>query len=223
MNRRYFLDALAALGAFTAVPALAGLDNKVFAAGSHLRIGIVAVGGAGCAIISNLRDKIPQTTSVIAINTDATSLPNSVADIKILIEGGNLSSHNAAREQALNHESSIANVVSSFDLVYIVAGMGGSAGTGIAPLVAEVAQRTANLTIGVAVTPFAFESDRRNAIAKQGVSDLRRNVDAFFEISNERFSESTDKDAQFDSVLLQADQSFLNLYQATVGLSDSTV
>lgn len=216
MNRRYFLDALAALGAFTAVPALAGLDDKVFAAGAPLRIGIVAVGGAGCAIVSNLRDKLPQTTQVIAINTDETSLPDTLADVKVLIEGGLQASPDAARAQALIHEAAIAQALSPFELVFIVAGMGGSAGTGIAPLVAEVAKRTATLTVGVAVTPFSFEGDKRNSVAQQGVADLRGKVDAFFEISNERLTQSSGESVPFATLLRQADPAFMKVYTSTV-------
>lgn len=223
MNRRYFLDALAALGALTAVPALAGLDDRVFAASAPLRIGIVAVGGAGCAIVSNLRDKLPQTTQVITINTDETSLPDTLADVKVLIEGGPQASPDAARAQALGHEAAIAHALSSFELVFIVAGMGGSAGTGIAPLVAEVSKRTATLTVGVAVTPLSFEGDKRNSVAQQGVADLRGKVDAFFEISNERLAQSSDESVPFATLLRQADPAFMKVYASTVDALNSAI
>lgn len=216
MNRRYFLDALAALGAFTAVPALAGLDDRVFAASAPLRIGIVAVGGAGCAIVSNLRDKLPHTTQVIAINTDEISLPDTLADVKVLIEGGPQASPDAARAQALGHEAAIAQALSSFELVFIVAGMGGSAGTGITPLLAEVVKRTATLTVGVAVTPFSFEGDKRNSVAQQGVANLKGKVDAFFEFSNERLTQSSDESVPFATLLRQIDEEFMDLYQSIV-------
>jgi cell division protein FtsZ len=223
MNRRYFLDALAALGAFTAVPALAGLDDKVFSANVPLRIGIVAIGGAGCSIVSNLRDKLPQATKTIAINTDATSLPDTLADVKVLVEGGPQASPDAARAQALGHEAAIAQALSPFELVFIVAGMGGSAGTGIAPLVAEVAKRTATLTVGVAVTPFSFEGDKRNSVAQQGVADLRGKVDAFFEISNERLTQSSGESVPFATLLRQADPAFIKVYTSTVEALTSSI
>lgn len=223
MNRRYFLDALAAVGAFTAVPALAGLDDKVFGASAPLRIGIVAVGGAGCAIVSNLRDKLPQTTQVISINTDETSLLVTLADVKVLIEGGPQVSPDAARAQALGHEVAIAQALSSFELVFIVVGMGGSAGTGIAPLVAEVSKRTATLTVGVAVTPLAFEGGKRNSVAQQGVTDLRGKVDAFFEISNERLAQSTDESVPFATLLSQAEPAFLKVYGSSVEAINSAM
>lgn len=223
MNRRYFLDALAALGAFTAVPALAGLDDKVFAAGAPLRIGVVAVGGAGSNIVSNLRDQLPQTTQTIAINTDASSLPNTLADTKILIEGGNQASPDAARARALSLEATIAQALSPFELVFIVAGMGGSAGTGIAPLVAEVTKRTTTFTVGVAVTPFSFEGEKRNSVAQQGVTDLRGKVDAFFEISNERLTKASDESVPFATLLRQADPAFMKVYTSTVEALTSSI
>lgn len=223
MNRRYFLDALATLGAFTAVPVIAGKDDKVFAKGAQLRIGIVAVGGAGCSILSNLHGKLPQTTQTIAINTDATSLPDTLADVKVLIEGGSQASPDAARAQALGHEAAIAQALSPFELVFVVAGMGGSAGTGIAPLVAEVAKRTATLTVGVAVTPFSFEGVKRNSVAQHGVADLRSKVDAFFEISNKRLTKASDESVPFATLLRQADPAFMKVYTSTVEALTSSI
>lgn len=223
MNRRYFLDAFAALGAFTTVPVMAGLDDRVFAASALLRIGIVAVGGAGCAIVSNLRDKLPQTTRVIAINTDERSLQDTLADVKVLIKGGPQARSDAARAQALGHKAAIEKALNSFELVFIVAGMGGSAGTGIAPLVAEVTKRTTTFTVGVAVTPFSFEGEKRNSVAQQGVTDLRGKVDAFFEISNERLTKASDESVPFATLLRQADPAFMKVYTSTVEALTSSI
>ena len=223
MNRRYFFEALAAFSAYTSKPALAGVNNNAFTASLPVRICVVGVGGAGCATVSHIRDALPQTTQTIQINCDETSLSKAISHRKILIGGGIQASPNAARDKAIERQPAIAEAMSSIDLVFIVAGMGGTTGTGIAPVIADIAKRAALFTIGVAITPLDFEGDKRKKVAQSGVIDFKSKVDAFYEISNERLALSTDESIQFSTFLRLADRAFMSVYFSTVESLNSTI
>ena len=51
--------------------------------------------------------------------------------------------------------------LSGADIVFVVAGMGGGAGSGAAPVVAECARETGALTVGFVARPFLFEGRHR--------------------------------------------------------------
>jgi cell division protein FtsZ len=50
-------------------------------------------------------------------------------------------------------------------MIFIVAGMGGSTGSGVAPVVAQIAQKMGISNVAVAIHPFEFEGEKRRAIA----------------------------------------------------------
>jgi len=51
----------------------------------------------------------------------------------------------------------IRRAVSNSEVVFVVAGLGGATGSGLAPLVASLARESGAITVGVAVMPFEFE------------------------------------------------------------------
>lgn len=61
------------------------------------------------------------------------------------------------RGLALASSSRIRDVVKDSKVVFVVAGLGGATGSGLAPLVASIAQEEGATTVGVAVMPFEFE------------------------------------------------------------------
>lgn len=84
----------------------------------------------------------------------------------------------------------IAEAVAELDIAFIVAGMGGVAGTSIAPAVAKILRERPVITIGAAVTPFIFEGQRRQRIALAGTHALCRIMNVVFPISNELLAQS---------------------------------
>ena len=67
-----------------------------------------------------------------------------------------------------------------------VIGVGGGAGTGAAPVVAEVAHDLGILTVGIVTKPFSFEGKRKMGLAEQGIANLLMHVDSLIVIPNER-------------------------------------
>ncbi len=71
-------------------------------------------------------------------------------------------------------------------MLFITAGMGGGTGTGASPIIAKAAREMDILTVGIITTPFAFEGKRRKMQADAGMEELKKYVDSFLVISNDR-------------------------------------
>ena len=136
------------------------------------KISVVGVGGAGGKMVSTLYDRDIKGVETIAVNTDPSGLSKTECDVKILL--GHAADEDriaGARASAEDQEGSLRDSLSS-DIVFVVAGLGGAAGTGAAPIVARAARANGAVTIGVAILPFEIEG--RTEAARQGLEEFRR-------------------------------------------------
>lgn len=210
MDRRHFLHAVNAFGVGAVMPTLPC---------SEYRVGIVAVGGAGGNVLNDLAGCLPQNCRTIAINTDASAWPKLIADRKIRIEGiggqsplSDQTRRLAVRRHAKFAADEIIDAVTGLDGVLLVAGMGGVAGTEISPVVAQVLQRQRIPTVGVPIIPFAFEGDRRNAIARLGAKELDWHVDSLLPTFNDAFTMANGESATMRELYVRASRAILQLY-----------
>ncbi|WP_156954238.1 cell division protein FtsZ [Mycoplasma buteonis] len=156
---------------------------------------VIGVGGGGNnAIKMMLQDRFTNVEFIIA-NTDAQALATNDCSKKIPLgkEGRGLGAGSdpevgarAARESA----DKIQEFLKGADVVVIAAGFGGGTGTGAAPIVAEIAKGNGALTIGIVTTPFTYEGTKRRKIAKQGIEELKKNVDSYIILSNDKLAKS---------------------------------
>lgn len=191
MDRRQFIDAWVALGASTTLPVLAGTNNAITGQGL-MRIGLVGVGGAGGNTMAAIALQFPRLGRTIAIQTRSDLFNYLKANRNILIGDESVVAIHPTqtRKMAMAHMPEIEEAISHLDLVFILAGMGGATGTGIAPLVAEITQHRAIPTFGMAITPFEWEGAQRNRRALLGIHDLERSGATVFPISNARMERS---------------------------------
>jgi cell division protein FtsZ len=227
MQRRQVLHIIHAMGASLALPASAfrGEGASVItqvsaqtldgpeAAGDIPRVGIMAVGGFGCAVLSDLAGRIPYLNRSIAMDTDASALHRAKADRKILVGDGDTLplNHQAAQRLAQSSLREIAASVAGLDMVLLVAGMGGAAGTGIAPVVAQMLRDRNILTVAFATLPFNAESLQRKLTARAGIRALRVHAHALLPFANGNAEQAAKTDALFTSAPSQASLAFNQL------------
>ena len=77
----------------------------------------------------------------------------------------------------------IKDAVKDYDLIFLVACMGGSTGTGATPVIAELCNDMGITCIAIITTPFRFEGKKRNERAREGAIELQRFADMIVEIS----------------------------------------
>lgn len=236
MYRRQFLQTLNAMGANIVLPASAFYEegssvitptttqpliastNAIEVAHSGWdipKVGVVAVGGLGNAILNELTGRLPYLSRAIAINTDVASLQRIKADRKILVGDGKalpLDPH-GARLLAQSSLPEIADAVAGLDMVLLVAEMGGAAGSGISPMVAQMLREQDILTLAFATIPFNFESQQRRQIAQTGIRELRVHVNALLPFSNGNIERVAGENASLTSVSSQAALAFDQLWR----------
>lgn len=181
------------------------------------RIKVIGVGGSGLNAVNHMIAAKLDGIEFVCINTDTQDLHHSKADRKIHI-GRNLTkglgsgmNPEVGQRAAEETKAEIQEILKNSDMVFIACGMGGGTGTGAAPVVARLAREQGVLTIGVVTRPFGFEGEQRSRIAREGIENLQKEVDALIVISNDRLLSVTDRDTSFkdafamcDEVLLQA-------------------
>jgi len=158
------------------------------------RIMIVGCGGAGNNSINRLYNIGIEGAETVAINTDKQHLDHIRADKKILIgktltrglgAGGYPEVGKKAAELARN---TLEDIFKDTDLVFITAGMGGGTGTGVAPVVAEIAKEQGAIVVGMVSSPFRVER-ARTVKAEEGLEDFRRAADTVIVLDNNRLLE----------------------------------
>jgi len=163
------------------------------------KIKVVGVGGSGGNVISRMIESNVKGVEFIVINTDSQDLHHSKASEKIHI-GKNLTKGLGAgmnpeigRQAAEENRDEIQEVLKGADMVFVACGLGGGTGTGAAPVVAETAKELGALTMAIITKPFSFEGAQRKAIADEGLENLKKRVDTFITIHNDRLLSIIDK------------------------------
>jgi len=156
--------------------------NALFEDAVDPKISVVGVGGAGGNVVSALYDRELKGVETVAVNTDPAGLTKAGADLKVLLSPRDADDPIlAAREAAESQEEVLRGVLSS-DIVFVVAGLGGAAGTGAAPVVTRTAKENGAVTIAIGILPFAMEGRKETADA--GLEDLRAEADSVIVVDN---------------------------------------
>jgi cell division protein FtsZ len=187
------------------------------------RIRVVGVGGSGKNAINHMINSKVRGVEFIAVNSDAQDLHRSLAKKKIHI-GKNLTrglgtgmNPELGRRAAEETRQEIQEALSGSDMVFITCGMGGGTGTGASAIVAKIAKEIGALVIAVVTKPFAFEGSQRKEIAERGLAELKKEVDAFIVIPNDKLLSVVDTQTSARNAFAMCDEI---LRQAVEGVSD---
>jgi len=179
-----------------------------------LRVGIVAVGGAGISILTHLKPHFRFPSRSIAIDLNQLPLDRSKADHSILVGNGQLNPKRSdrVRFQARAAEAQIREATEGLHFVFLLCGLGGMAGSHITPFVADVLRRMNILATAAVVMPFAFESASHHAVARKGLTSLRNHVDAVFPLPGKLDESKGDEALGLEEAIHQRRTSFGALY-----------
>ena len=187
------------------------------------RIRVVGVGGSGKNAINHMIDSKVRGVEFIAVNSDAQDLHRSLAKRKIHI-GKNLTrglgtgmNPELGKRAAEETRQEIQEALSGSDMVFITCGMGGGTGTGASAIIAKIAKEVGALVIAVVTKPFSFEGAQRKDIAERGLTELKKEVDAFIVIPNDKLLGIVDMHTSAKNAFALCDEI---LRQAVEGVSD---
>jgi cell division protein FtsZ len=139
-------------------------------------IAVVGCGGAGNNIVDSIYWQCHGVQTIV-VNTDQKTLDRVNAHKKIRLGAdGQDGGYQLPECEKLAEESSFAirRALEGYDIVFVVAGLGGAAGSGSAPVIARIAREEGATVFAVPVLPFAVEADRKEiaAIALEQLEDV---------------------------------------------------
>lgn len=154
-------------------------------------IKVIGIGGGGGNAVTHMYTEGIKGVDFIICNTDYQALAKSPVPNKISI--GKLGAGNnpeVAKEAAEAASEEIRKAIGEeTKMLFITAGMGGGTGTGAAPIVSKIAHDMNLLTVGIVTTPFSLEGKRRKDQAEEGIREMKKYVDAYIIISNDKLRE----------------------------------
>lgn len=167
---------------------------------SEVRISVVGVGGGGCNTINHIiKHGVHSAIKLISLNTDAKALQTITAHSKIQLGEKTTRGFGAGMDPEIGRKSAeesieqIKDELRGSNIVLIATGLGGGTGTGASPVVAKAAKDIGALTIAVVTKPFGYEGKVRERFAEEGLKELKKEVDTFIVIPNEKLLSIIDK------------------------------
>ncbi len=125
-------------------------------------ITVLGIGSAGVRIASALSNESLLIDRFGYISCDRSDLEG-VQGEKLLVEGPieQKLSPSMVRGLAMPFHAEIKKMIGCSKVVFVVAGLGGATGSGLAPVVAKLARECGAVPVSVAVMPFEFEKKLR--------------------------------------------------------------
>lgn len=176
---------------------------------------MVGVGGAGCRMINGMLERRLAGVSFIAIDTDPEEISSCQAENRLLLEFAPSTKKKIVRIHAQAEDvimafeqraQEIEQWLNEADLVVVAVGLGGITGSAAAPKVAQLANQSGALTLGLVVTPFVFEGERRNITAQKGLSQITEWVDAMIQHSCQELLRWIDQKISLQEAFLFVDE-----------------
>ncbi len=159
-------------------------------------IKVIGVGGGGGNAVNHMYRQGITGVDFIICNTDAQALESSPIPNKVQLGASLTEGMGAGSIPEVGKNSAIENIDdvkamlgSTTKMLFITAGMGGGTGTGASPIIAQAAKELDILTVAIITTPFSFEGKRRKMQADDGLDELKKYVDSYLVISNDRLRE----------------------------------
>lgn len=185
---------------------------------------VVGVGNAGVHLIDRLVMRRAVDARMIAVNTDAQSLASCIAADKVLLGEKSCRGLGAGGDPELGAGAAdesrdiLRKVMDDAGVVFVCAGMGGGTGSGVVPILAEMARENNTAVVAVVTTPFAFEGRRRAAQALEGIARTSRHAQGVVNFPNDRMSELAAPRAGIEETFASADALLVSCVEAVLAM-----
>ncbi len=170
----------------------AAAENSLPQLPSARTIKIFGVGGAGIILGDALNRGEFSGADFGAIDTEGGSLAASSAAVKIHLETkllrGMGTGGDPERGHALAEEQfpTLKAACEGAEMIFIVVGLGGGAGSGVSPVLARAAREAGALALAFVTLPFVCEGNRRQQQALQSLEQLKQVADGVICLPNQK-------------------------------------
>jgi cell division protein FtsZ len=163
--------------------------------GARPPFAVVGLGGAGCDTVRDLVDLGISSIHPVAINTDANHLMKLGLDERILIGQRELRGRGSGGDRggvlraAADSREEILRRLRRFEVIFLLAGLGGGTGSALLPYLCRELRRTDALPIPVVFLPFAVElatNPSRRETVEQALDELEEMGGLLVALDNEK-------------------------------------
>jgi cell division protein FtsZ len=156
-----------------------------------LCVRVFGVGNAGASVLNLIVQGGMPEAGFVAVNTEGQPVPSDHVEqlnletklMRGLGTGGDPERGRALAEEQLSKLKALSQ---GADVVLLLAGLGGGAGTGISPVVARAAKESGALVLAFVTLPFACEGARRQRLAEHGLAELKAAADGVICLPNQK-------------------------------------
>jgi cell division protein FtsZ len=193
-------------------PMSIGMSDEFQSFDQRAVIKVCGIGGGGGNAVGRMIADGLSDVEFITINTDAQALKSSPAGTRLQIGADQTKGLGSGAIPKTGHAAAeadrerIREVVTSADMVFLTAGLGGGTGTGACPVVAEEAAAGGALTVAIVTLPFNFEGPERMENALHGLNALEKHVDTLIVIPNDRVASLSQGNISFLNAFNMADE-----------------
>jgi len=173
-----------------------------------IKIRVIGIGGGGGNIVSEIAQRIGKKVSFFAANTDLKALNTLPRNVEKFQFGQNLTqglgtgmNPEIGETAAKNERERIKQILEGQNFVILISCLGGGVASGASSIFAKISQNLGNLTYGIFTLPFSFEGEKKMEIAKDALRKLRRKLNAFTILPNERIFQIIERDTPLKKAL----------------------
>jgi len=185
---------------------------------------VIGLGGAGCSTLNRLAQDGSNGLSMLAIDTGSAAqhLNQGIRSLTLGNAFGSGGNPDTAVEYFEAIESEVVSFIGRAEVVVVIAGLGRGTGSGLAPIVADLAKKAGALTVAAVNLPFEFEGRFRNQIAEKSLDGIQATADSVFAFDNNDLIGSGSENLSTNRAFKEADLNVANMIEMFVSMVESS-
>ena len=166
------------------------MDNKMTATKNTTLL--VGIGGAGCNALTGIIEFDESHVDTMALDRDKKRVDEAIADYSFLVTD--------------IEDLKIEKVISRYDSVYLVSGLGGGRGSEMTPVITEIVKE-AGIEVSVFVyLPFESEGEYKRSKAEDALRNISEHTDRIYTCDNQTLYDKFGEGAALGDIFTAADK-----------------
>ena len=155
---------------------------------------VIGIGGMGINFVNFMITSKVKNVEYITIDTDSENSNASRAKKNIFLDTVVPKCQRELAERvAFQCERQFYDLLKGTDILFLISGIGGAAGSGITPVILEIAKKLRIFTISIIARPFYLEGFETLKIANIGIKKIEKNTNSLIIIPNEKLYNHIDR------------------------------
>ncbi|MEF8832038.1 MAG: hypothetical protein V5A66_00795 [Candidatus Thermoplasmatota archaeon] len=151
---------------------------------------VLGIGGAGRNIVEEIGEMPSSNVKICEVGTS--SRPPKLSFLSLSKEDMNkaYNSEIDMNERPLTgSEKKLKRKIKDYEIVYLIAGLGGKTGSWTVPVCAQLCKRHSSFTMGLLAKPFESESENRKKLSEESQAEADKYLDGSTVFSNSKLLE----------------------------------